>query len=331
MTESVCTPTDRPLAGVAAAGADTKFKWMTIAVLIGSVAATCLARGLTVPVGDVLGLLALTVPLGLAAARLSARGCHNVAFCLIAVIEFTAFTCSYTAVSGLVLMAGRPLADAWLVRCDALLGLHLPTLAAWTVQHPWGRAILAFSYHTVVPQTLVTIFLLGMSGRRVKVQKFLLRLMVAALITLMLFAAYPAAGPFASYGLEPDAMQREYLQYFHQFRTDDRPAPRFFILQGLITFPSFHAAWAVVLTAAHWRHLRWRIAWVILNVAVILSTPVIGAHYVTDVVAGIAIGLIAVVSTKGCSNAFWGREVGPMDSFDRRAPSVHAGRNRRRK
>jgi membrane-associated phospholipid phosphatase len=76
----------------------------------------------------------------------------------------------------------------------------------------------------------------------------------------------------------------------------------------VITFPSLHAALAMIITAAVWpvRFLRWPI--VVLNAAMLVATPVDGAHYLIDVLAGIA---VAALSFAAAHNIAVGRTAAP--------------------
>src|SRR5690606_36367265 len=62
--------------------------------------------------------------------------------------------------------------------------------------------------------------------------------------------------------------------------------------QGIITFPSLHAALAVILIAALWPIARLR--WIILplNLAMLAATPIDGSHYLFDVIAGVAVAVV---------------------------------------
>ena len=65
-------------------------------------------------------------------------------------------------------------------------------------------------------------------------------------------------------------------------------------LTGIITFPSFHAAGAVIL-AWGWRGMR-GLAWpgLILNLLMILSALIGGGHYLVDLVAGAAVAAASI-------------------------------------
>ena len=72
-------------------------------------------------------------------------------------------------------------------------------------------------------------------------------------------------------------------------------------LVGVLTFPSFHAASAVLYIWALWR-VRWLSLFLVpCNIAMIASTPVGGGHYLVDVMAGIAVAAAAIVAARRIS------------------------------
>src|SRR5262249_5323347 len=60
-----------------------------------------------------------------------------------------------------------------------------------------------------------------------------------------------------------------------------------FPIDALVMFPSFHAAMAVFLPYAAWPFRGLRPLIIVLNIAMLLSTPLVGGHYAADVVAGV--------------------------------------------
>ena len=64
---------------------------------------------------------------------------------------------------------------------------------------------------------------------------------------------------------------------------------------GIISFPSLHAALGLLFLLALWpvRYVGWIAA--LLNIAMIAATPVDGSHYLSDVAAGLAIALASWV------------------------------------
>ena len=68
-------------------------------------------------------------------------------------------------------------------------------------------------------------------------------------------------------------------------------------VDGIVTFPSFHAALAVVFPFAV-RRVRWALTIMVpLNALMLLSTPTVGGHYLADTVAGVLLALISIALT----------------------------------
>ena len=66
----------------------------------------------------------------------------------------------------------------------------------------------------------------------------------------------------------------------------------------LVTFPSFHTTWAILLAYAFRGRRRWFIPAVILNAAVIAATLTTGWHYFTDVIGGVLLAVAVIWLTK---------------------------------
>jgi len=67
-------------------------------------------------------------------------------------------------------------------------------------------------------------------------------------------------------------------------------------LRGVISFPSYHTAAAVLAIWAVWpvRFARWPM--LILNVLMVASAPVEGAHYLVDIIGGALVGVCSAAA-----------------------------------
>ena len=65
-------------------------------------------------------------------------------------------------------------------------------------------------------------------------------------------------------------------------------------MAGLITFPSFHSAWAIFYMWAFYPIKRLRVAAILLNLLVLAATPVQGAHYFIDLVGGAIVAALSI-------------------------------------
>ena len=227
-------------------------------------------------------------------------------------VAFSAFL-SILTYAGTSLNA--PLADEWLIACDSALGIHLPAIVVWTAAHPVVKCMFDVAYPSVMLSTLLAIVLLGLDQDRRRMQEFVLQFMLAGLLTTLVFLRLPAAGPFAVYGYELRPDQQRFLEHFDALRSGQFRHVSLNNVEGLITFPSFHTSWALLL-AWGFRHYRWlRMPMLVLNLMVVVSTLTTGWHYASDIVGGTAVAVTAVLVTRGLRHQL---QSGAFMSYERR-------------
>ncbi|MDA1013731.1 MAG: phosphatase PAP2 family protein [Planctomycetota bacterium] len=274
---------------------DTQLKWLIVLLTI-LVDAVLLARlDLAFPPGDAVQPLLVTAVLGAAAWFYRHRSWQFV-LCLTALLHVTLFTSAYSVLMYCGGSLGRPFIDQHLSSFDALCGIHLPTIVDWANHNPAIRSVLDLAYHSLLIQTPIVIIVLGFRSKREPLEGFVLQFMVSTLITATVFFAFPAEGPFAKYGFETSASQAAYLEHIHELRSGERTIATWRGAEGLITFPSYHTTWAILLAFALRRHGWLTVLSVVLNGAVIAATLTTGWHYFADVMGGsvVAVGAIAL-------------------------------------
>jgi hypothetical protein len=267
---------------------DQALKLLVIAGTAAAAALAMAARGLTLPPGDLLQPLLVTLLLGAGAAYYHCRGEAHFVLCLTALLHVTLYSAAFCLLMYTLATMGRPLVDDVLARWDAACGVHLPAIVHWASSHPAIRVPLEWAYHSLLWQTPLVIVVLGFSGDRRRLEGFVRQFLFGTLICAGLFALFPAEGPFAYYGYETSATQARYLEHLHGLRDGSRTVISWNGAEGLITFPSFHTAWALLLA---WS-LRGR-GWLgavsgAVNLLVIVSTLTTGWHYFVDVLGGMA-------------------------------------------
>jgi len=143
---------------------------------------------------------------------------------------------------------------------------------------------------------------LAFTGRLLRLRIYMLSFVLAALITIAISALLPAAGAWPYYALtaadSPHVTPAVSTSWpvFYGLRDGSFRALVAIGSEGIISFPSLHAALAVILTMALWPIpiLRW--AFVALNAAILAATPIDGSHYFSDVFAGIGIAVLCFVA-----------------------------------
>ena len=189
-------------------------------------------------------------------------------------------------------------ADAALARIDAMLGFDWVRWYMLVVDNPWLQVAGSLAYANIYMSPVLLLGGLALSGERARAQLFLVSFWLAALITMLLFLAMPAVGPLAYVWQGPIPYMPTSALYQAELlpllRDNMLGAVDLGALQGLVCAPSFHTAAAVIYIAMAWqcRYLRWPL--LVINGAMLLSTPVEGTHYLVDMIGGAMVGLFAL-------------------------------------
>jgi len=200
--------------------------------------------------------------------------------------------------------------DASLHRIDALLGLDWIRWYEIVSAHVFLQILSRVAYSSIFLTPAIIIGYFAWTGRTTAARQFLASFWFAAVMTLILFWFMPAKGALAFLWHGPIP----YMPISALYQADIIPILRQYdmhqvdlgVIRGLVSVPSFHAASAVLYMIAGWNMgaLRWPI--IAVNAAMLLSIPVEGTHYFTDVVGGALVALLAhFIIMKGVAR--WGR------------------------
>jgi hypothetical protein len=207
-------------------------------------------------------------------------------------------------------MAGRSsaaLCDQWLARMDRSLGIEVPNIVAFIAGYPGLGRFLALSYDALLPMIALAIILPAFCGAMQRAKEYCIACLASAAIGIPLFAFLPALGPWTHYGYPASPEQASYLQVLQELRSPGSCTLDLGHVEGIITFPSFHTALAIMAAFALWplRYVRWPAA--VLAVLISLSTLTTGWHYVADVLAGVVLAASSCAIAKGytCAECRW--------------------------
>lgn len=235
------------------------------------------------------------------------------------VAVFVALGTGFTLLSYLGLTLHMPLADRWLAAADQWLGFDWPSWYRFVRSHALFNSILLFAYRSLAPQMIVTLFALPMSGMAVRNREFLWATAFALLATVVISALLPAESAWVWYHSDEPIAPGPWHDFL-AMRNGRLAVLDLQQLRGLVTFPSFHVAMAVMLMRAAYRT---RFAWLslVLNLLMIVSTPSEGGHYLVDGIAGIAVAAIAILAARRLAGAARQPSANQRDA----APIVQAG------
>jgi hypothetical protein len=196
-----------------------------------------------------------------------------------------------------------PLQDHALDATDKSLGLDWLGLLEWLRERPAVLITLRIFYQSFSMQAALTVLVLAFTGRLAWLRVFVLAFFCTAIVTIAISAALPAEGVWRYYELTTDAtsfmpVTSQAWPVYHDLRDGTFRALMAAGAEGIITFPSLHAAVAVILGLAMWPVpvARW---FALAATAFILAgTPIDGAHYFVDVFAGIAIAVLSWMASR---------------------------------
>ena len=193
--------------------------------------------------------------------------------------QIIAFAAVGAPLSYLAATAGFPLQDALFDSWDRQwLHLDWSSMMQFIAARPSLRLVLLLAYSSFAVQTVTTVFALGVAGQFARLTTFVVAFISTTLITIAISAVLPAVGPWVLFDLDP-AMANGFLP------TSSTSWPVFLGLrdgtfhtihgmnsEGIITFPSLHAALGILFAAALWRTRGIKWAALALNGLMLVST-----------------------------------------------------------
>jgi len=188
--------------------------------------------------------------------------------------------------------------DRSLVGFDRMAGLDW--MAYWTFchAHPLILDALDRGYRSLGLSSLALFAVLSARGRLASCYRFVLVFAIALAATDLIFLFTPAKSAAVQYlGMHASNLPRagvDHIAVIEQLRAGRMREIHFATSTGLIAFPSFHAALAVIFC---WASRGTGIACPLIvatNVATFLATPIQGGHYFAEVLAGVLVALASI-------------------------------------
>ncbi|WP_114947626.1 phosphatase PAP2 family protein [Microvirga calopogonii] len=201
------------------------------------------------------------------------------------------------------LSRSQPFWDDLLAAGDKALGFDWVAMLQWANDHPVVTALGYGIYMSAGFQSIMAPILLAGLGRYRALQVSTVALLLALIVTYGIAWFLPVLGTYEFYGIDPAqhpniAVRVASLHVPEIMGMRDgsilnisRLAPT-----GLITFPSFHAANAVLLAWALWHIPYLRYPGLVLNGLMLLATPLHGSHFLVDVLAGALNAALAIAA-----------------------------------
>ncbi|MGA3310764.1 MAG: phosphatase PAP2 family protein [Xanthobacteraceae bacterium] len=250
-------------------------------------------------------------------ARSRKRRDPQVMFVLGGTAQLVLITAVMTPLTYVAASTNLPLQDANLLALDRALGLDWAAYVNFVNDHPTLAAWLSYGYTMIRWPIFAIPVVLAAKRRYQRIEEFIFAFGVALIATTIVSALVPAIGVYQQIGLDPGTLKNiEAGAYLEQLR-DLAPTRAGSLrdlelsgLAGIVTFPSFHAASAVLYSWALWPAKWMRPIVVLANGAMLAATPIVGGHYFIDLVAGLVIAVLAIVAALRVGQIIARRQVG---------------------
>ena len=214
----------------------------------------------------------------------------NLAECAAQIISLFA-ACG--AFSYLVTATALPLVDARLSAIDRALGFDWLAWFTWVHHHKLLNLVLIGSYFSAMPQIVLITCYLALSGQVEHTREIIWTMMLSLLLIIPISGLLPAESAWVYYDVT-SMVDAVHMPDFTALRHGQLRDLDLRHLEGLITFPSFHATLAVIFVyVMRGRRVALTVA-AVLNAVMLVSVLTAGGHYLVDVIAGIAVAAAAM-------------------------------------
>ena len=188
----------------------------------------------------------------------------------------------------------RPLIDTELAAIDRTLRFDWPAAFSWVLDHRLVLNLLRTVYMSLGVQGALVCLVAWRRPDRTNV--YLAANALTLTCCLVAFAMWPAGGAFAYY--QPAGITSDYVDQFTAARSGLVTTLALGQMKGIIQFPSYHAAAAVLFGYVFTSLGLWiAIPAVLSEALLIISAVPIGGHHLADVLAGVAVAAVSLVIT----------------------------------
>jgi len=296
------------------------FNWIVVGAMAATLALSVLITDFIIaPVGLLvaIGYIAIYAGFAHANARSPTRRDPQVMFVLGSTAQIVLTTAVMAPMTYVAAAINFPMQDSALLAADRAMGLDWAAYVHFVDDRPSLASWLNVGYAMIGwPLFAIPVVLAAKQGY-VRIEEFTFAFGVALAATTIISGLVPAIGVYQQIGLDPGSLKNiNPGAYLDQLR--DLPPTREGVLRhldllglgGIVTFPSFHAASAVLFGWALWA-VRWlRPLALVVNGAMLAATPLNGGHYFIDLIAGVAVAVLSIVAARRIGQIMVRRQTG---------------------
>jgi hypothetical protein len=211
-------------------------------------------------------------------------------------LSIPALIASYLAMS-----LGHPLVDAKLKSMDFALGFHWKEFLLFIDSNAIVAKLLFAAYVSFPYQLLVIPCVLVLLKKYARAYCMVAGYGIICFVSAGVSIWYPALSAYSAYGIDPSSLHNINSHFGYAFLEQFKAVSNGhgFVLskenaEGIVTFPSVHAAVAALCIWALWTARYLRYPFLILNTAMAIAAISHGSHYLVDIIAGIGVAGISI-------------------------------------
>lgn len=177
--------------------------------------------------------------------------------------------------------------DKQLIVMDAVLGVHLEKIIAWTSTQSWFKKILTLSYDSLPYQMAYLPLALIFARKFTYLREYYSLMLLTTLIGFVFYYFWPTVGPATAIG-SSYFTSAQYATGIKFAEIHHRLSPST-IAGGLIAMPSFHMIWSLLCL---YLSRCWPVLFFLLlplNLLLLFSLVLLGWHYFIDLIGGFII------------------------------------------
>ncbi len=218
----------------------------------------------------------------------------NIALILEIIAQAVLFSNLAATLSYLSATIALPFYDEWFNKADLMLGFDWRKYVDAVDNIPYAEHILSIAYTSMGAQFVFMILWLFITRNLHRLQQLMLASAICALTAIAVSTVFPAMCAYLYYNIVGIQIEVADLTLLRSGQLQQLPMT----FQGIIQFPSFHAALGIMFIYATWPFLWLRGIFLILNILLLVSTLSVGGHYLVDVLAGCAMAILVLYSVR---------------------------------
>lgn len=207
-----------------------------------------------------------------------------------------AYTAIVAPVSYLCARNSQPLFNDLLLATDRWLGYDWHGWADFEYGTPAIAVVLWLAYASLLPQIVIVLTILPLIGDGGRGFSLIRASLIAIIIACAVSYAIPAT--------MPEAVSSDWYADWSALRDTAPFTTSLSRVGGVISFPSFHASMAILMLYAVRGLGALTVVFGVIELLMLVSTTTYGFHYLSDVIAGIVVAVLAIWLTSWLDRMF---------------------------